>query len=79
MWAMWANILKNFVRGPSASVTFSRRPYPGAIKQSAIQHAATNLTEPYNVVLWWGAMWALLTLPTWCGFGALAMHLGAQM
>ena len=31
MWAMWANILKNFVRGPSAAVTFGARPYPGAI------------------------------------------------
>jgi hypothetical protein len=53
MWAMWANILKNFVHGPSASVTFSRRPYPGAIEQTAIgiQHAATNLTKTYNVVL----------------------------
>ena len=33
MWAMWANILKNFVRGPSASVALGRRPYPGALKQ----------------------------------------------
>ncbi len=53
MWAMWANILKNFVHGPSASVTFGRRPYPGAIsrKQLATRPAAGNLTEPYNVVL----------------------------
>jgi len=28
---MWA--IKNFVYGPSASVTFGRRPYPGAISQ----------------------------------------------
>jgi hypothetical protein len=32
---MWANILKNFVHGPSAAVTFSRRPYPGALSQTA--------------------------------------------
>ena len=66
MWAMWANILKNFVRGPSAAVTFGARPYPGALKQTANGHATrslqtlqylqnltilTNLTEPYNVVL----------------------------
>ena len=62
MWAMWANILKNFVCGPSASVTFGRRPYPGALKQTANGHAA-NLTEPYNVVLWWGVMWAVSTQP----------------
>jgi len=51
MWAMWA--IKNFVCGPSASVALRRRPYPGAIsqKQTAIQHAATNLTKTYNVVL----------------------------
>ena len=60
---MWA--IKNFVCGPSASVTFGRRPYPGAFsqKQTVIQHAATNLTEPYNVVLWWGVMWAVSTQP----------------
>ena len=48
---MWA--IKNFVCGPSASVTFGRRPYPGALKQTATGtgHAATNLTELYNVVL----------------------------
>ena len=43
MWAMWANILKNFVRGPSAAVTFGARPYPGALKQTAIGHAARSL------------------------------------
>jgi hypothetical protein len=42
MWAMWANILKNFVHGPSASVTFSRRPYPGALKQTANGHATRS-------------------------------------
>jgi hypothetical protein len=49
MWAMWANILKNFVHGPSASVTFSRRPYPGAIKQTANGHAATD-HRPYRTL-----------------------------
>ena len=65
MWAMWANILKNFVRGPSAAVTFGARPYPGALsrKPNATRHTAINLTEPYNVVLWWGAMWAVSTQP----------------
>ena len=43
MWAMWANILKNFVRGPSAAVTFGARPYPGALEQTAIGHAACSL------------------------------------
>jgi hypothetical protein len=43
MWAMWANILKNFVRGPSAAVTFGARPYPGALKQTAIGHATRSL------------------------------------
>ena len=43
MWAMWANILKNFVRGPSAAVTFGARPYPGALKQTANGHAARSL------------------------------------
>jgi hypothetical protein len=51
MWAMWANILKNFVCGPSAAVTFGARPYPGAIKQTAIGHPAMQLTKTYNVVL----------------------------
>ena len=49
MWAMWANILKNFVHGPSASVTFSRRPYPGAIKQTAIGHATCS-HQPYRTL-----------------------------
>ena len=64
MWAMWANIFKNFVHGPSASVALRRRPYPGASakKQNPTRSYAYN---PYSVVLWWGAMWALLTLPTW--------------
>jgi len=35
MWAMWANILKNFVHGPSASVAFGRRPYPGGLAPKA--------------------------------------------
>jgi hypothetical protein len=57
---MWANILKNFVHGPSAAVTFSRRPYPGALSQTANskqqtanskQQPDTNLTKTYNVVL----------------------------
>ena len=44
MWAMWANILKNFVRGPSAAVTFGARPYPGpSIKsQNAMRPAASK-------------------------------------
>ena len=60
---MWA--IKNFVCGPSASVAIGRRPYPGAIKQTAnaTRPPADNLTEPYNVVLWWGAMWAVSTQP----------------
>lgn len=76
---MWA--IKNFVCGPSAAVTFSRRPYPGALsrKPKAMAPPADNLTELYIVVLWRGAMWALLTLPTGCGLGAFALHLGAQM
>ena len=47
VWAMWA--IKNFVCGPSASVTFSRRPYPGASrqKQSAIQPRSQ---EPYRTL-----------------------------
>ena len=42
MWAMWANILKNFVRGPSARVTFGHRPYggPSIASQNAMQPAA---------------------------------------
>ena len=40
MWAMWANIFKNFVRGPSAAVTFGARPYPGAIDRKPKCHAA---------------------------------------
>ena len=38
---MWA--IKNFVCGPSAAVTFSRRPYPGAIEQTAIGHRPCSL------------------------------------
>jgi len=49
MWAMWANILKNFVCGPSASVTFGRRPYPGALGQKAKSHAATG-HQPYRTL-----------------------------
>ena len=49
MWAMWANILKNFVHGPSAAVTFGRRPYPGAIEQTAIGHAAID-HQPYRTL-----------------------------
>ena len=49
MWAMWANILKNFVRGPSAAVTFGARPYPGALKQTANGHAATS-RQPYRTL-----------------------------
>ena len=53
MWAMWANILKNFVRGPSAVVTFGARPYPGALKQTAIgtrpaAYKPYNTYKPYN-------------------------------
>ena len=44
---MWA--IKNFVHGPSASVTFSRRPYPGAIKQTAIGHPARG-HQPYRTL-----------------------------
>jgi hypothetical protein len=51
MWAMWANILKNFVRGPSASVTFSRRPYPGAIEQTAKCHAAMQPVTLQNLTV----------------------------
>jgi hypothetical protein len=40
VWAMWA--IKNFVHGPSASVTFGRRPYPGAIEQTANSHATRS-------------------------------------
>ena len=43
MWAMWANILKNFVRGPSAAVTFGARPYPGALSQKAKCHGGLCL------------------------------------
>jgi hypothetical protein len=43
MWAMWANILKNFVRGPSAAVTFGARPYPGASRQKAKSHGGQYL------------------------------------
>jgi hypothetical protein len=44
---------------------------PGAIdrKQTATRPSTTNLTEPYIVVLWWGAMWAVSTRPA----GSLAM------
>jgi hypothetical protein len=48
-----------------------RGPWPPALPGGLAPKAKwprdlqlTNLTEPYNVVLWWGAMWALLTLPT---------------
>ena len=61
---MWA--IKNFVCGPSAAVTFGARPYPGALSQKAKSHGGpmlTILTEPYIVVLWWGAMWAVSTQP----------------
>ena len=51
MWAMWANILKNFVRGPSAAVTFGARPYPGALKQTAKCHAAAS-RQPYRTLHW---------------------------
>ena len=63
VWAMWA--IKNFVRGPSAAVTFGARPYPGALKQTAIGHATCSRQpyNPYSVVLWWGAMWAVSTRP----------------
>ena len=49
MWAMWANILKNFVHGPSAAVTFGARPYPGAIEQTANGHAAAS-HQPYRTL-----------------------------
>ena len=49
MWAMWANILKNFVRGPSAAVTFGARPYPGALKQTAIGHRPCS-RQPYRTL-----------------------------
>ena len=49
MWAMWANILKNFVHGPSAAVTFGARPYPGALKQTANGHAACS-QQPYRTL-----------------------------
>jgi hypothetical protein len=79
VWAMWA--IKNFVCGPSAAVTFSRRPYPGAIKQTANSHAARS-RQPYrtlhcstlvggNV----GIAYIAYMVQAW-GF---AMHLGAQM
>lgn len=44
---MWA--IKNFVCGPSASVTFGARPYPGALKQTANGHAATS-RQPYRTL-----------------------------
>ena len=44
---MWA--IKNFVCGPSASVTFGRRPYPGAIEQTATGHAAID-HQPYRTL-----------------------------
>lgn len=50
MWAMWARFFKNFVRGPSAAVTFGARPYPGAIKQTAKCHGGYAY-NPYSVLL----------------------------
>ena len=47
MWAMWANIFKNFVRGPSAAVTFGHRPYPGASRQKQTT-MAVNTYKPYK-------------------------------
>ncbi len=41
VWAMWA--IKNFVYGPSASVTFGRRPYPGALSR---KQTATGTRPP---------------------------------
>jgi hypothetical protein len=43
MWAMWANILKNFVHGPSASVALWPGPYPGALEQKAKCHGGQYL------------------------------------
>jgi hypothetical protein len=42
---MWA--IKNFVCGPSASVTFGARPYPGALKQTANGYATCS-RQPYK-------------------------------
>ena len=47
MWVMWA--IKNFVCGPSASVTFGRRPYPGALKQTANSHRPRG-HQPYRTL-----------------------------
>ena len=44
---MWA--IKNFVCGPSAAVTFGRRPYPPPSKQTAIGHAAID-HQPYRTL-----------------------------
>ena len=56
MWAMWA--IKNFVRGPSAAVTFGARPYPGAScrKQTAMP-----------------AGWPAASGPTWARSHAASM------
>ena len=43
MWAMWANILKNFVRGPSAAVALWPGPSPGALSQKAKCHGGLCL------------------------------------
>jgi hypothetical protein len=51
MWAMWANILKNFVRGPSVAVTFGARPYPGALKQNGNRPPAMQPTTLQNLTL----------------------------
>ena len=47
MWAMWA--VKNFVCGPSASVTFGRRPYPGALSRKQNAMAAID-HQPYRTL-----------------------------
>ena len=39
MWAMWANIFKNFVRGPSAAVALWPGPSPGGLAPKANGHA----------------------------------------
>ena len=44
---MWA--IKNFVCGPSASVTFGRRPYPGALSRKPKAMAATS-HQPYRTL-----------------------------
>ena len=66
---MWAR--KNFVCSPSASVALWPGPYPGGLAPKANGHAACSPKpyNPYSVVLWWGAMWAVSTRPG----GSLAM------